>query len=165
MKNQSNIFSKSNFGFVMALLTSGCAANFPSDRSHVSSEQVFRESRTCAYQNDSRGEKVCISNQAGLAEETMATYLQAARSTVEGSDSLTQQIDDSQKAWIRYRKEQCDDDSLWAKVGGKPFSFRLSMECQLDLTRSRTHDIWAVYLSHNPKSPILSEPYPPKISN
>ena len=115
-------------------------------------------SGTCLFADDSKEEKLCISNEADRAEKMMAEYLQAAKEAIAGDDSLRQQLSDSQAAWLDYRKEQCDNELLWAKLGKRPFSFRSGMECQLDLTQSRTRDIWAVYLSRASATSILSEP-------
>lgn len=157
MISLTNYFPRVVVGVFVVLILTGCATPMPTGQLDTSSEAA-----ACAYQDDSKEEKVCISNQAGLAEKRMLTYLQAARRAVEGNESLMQQIDESQTAWVNYRKEQCDNDSLWARVGGKAFSFRQAMQCQLDLTLSRTHDIWAVYLSRNPNASIRQEPHFPK---
>jgi uncharacterized protein YecT (DUF1311 family) len=120
--------------------------------------KAFAAHAACPFQNDSKEEKLCISNQVDLAEKMMVTYLFAAKEAVENDDSLMQQISDSQAAWVTYRKEQCDNDLLWARLEKKPYSFRSAMQCQLDLTKSRSHDIWAAYLSRSSATPILPEP-------
>lgn len=120
--------------------------------------RAFAMPSTCPFAEDSKEEKLCISFEADQAERTMKVYLQAAKEAVATDASLVQQIINSQAAWLDYRKEQCDNEILWAKLGRKPLSFRSGMECQLDLTHNRTRDIWAVYLSRADPGPTLPEP-------
>lgn len=130
------------------LLVAGCAY------------KAQTEQTSCTFQDDSKEEKLCFSNQVDIAEKMMKSYLTAAKEKVAGDNSLVQQINDSQAAWVAYRKEQCDNDLLWGKLGLRPFSFRSAMQCQLDLTKSRTHDIWTVYLSRGLETTVLPEPPP-----
>ena len=121
--------------------------------------EAFAAPSSCPFADDSKEEKLCISAEADRAEKMMLAYLSAAKAALAGDDSLVQHLSDSQAAWLVYRKEQCDNEQLWARLRNKPFSFRLSMECQLHLTQGRTRDIWNVYLLRNSGTPILSEPH------
>ena len=60
--------------------------------------QAFAMPGTCPFADDSKEEKLCISNEADRTEKTMMAYLQAAQEAVSGDEALVQQISDSQAA-------------------------------------------------------------------
>lgn len=63
----------------------------------------------------------------------------------------------AQSAWSSYRTAQCGD--VYSHWGTGAFRYEAALQCNLELTRERTHDLWAGYFTHQDSAPpVLPEP-------
>ena len=85
---------------------------------------------------------VCWDGLARKADSTLQRYLVEAR-RVAAHKAL---VDSTQRAWVRYRDIQCR--AAGSEVEGGTLQPVTVVICFYDLTRARTHDIWAAYLSN-----------------
>lgn len=98
--------------------------------------------------------RACADNAVHAADAKLESYMQAAQSRAgETGKSLAA----AQAAWSGYRTAHCGDVYLFWGSGQQ--RYRASLQCNLELTRERTHDIWAAYLTHSDSAPaVLPEP-------
>jgi len=89
----------------------------------------------------------CWDKLARNADSTLQQYLAEARRRT----AHKQLVDSTQRAWVRYRDLQCR--AAGTAFEGGTLEPVAAVICFHDLTRARTHDIWAAYLS-NPDSPL-----------
>ena len=84
----------------------------------------------------------CWDHKARQADTTLQRYLAEAR-RVSLHRAL---VDSTQRAWVRYRDLNCRAAAAEYERGSlEPVT---AVICFYDLTRARTHDIWAAYLSN-----------------
>ncbi len=99
-----------------------------------------------------------MSAEAEKADLKLAKYLEAAKERIAKDKTNELSLDDAQKAWLNYRSLQCGDVYKYWIQG--TYRYRASLQCQIDLTHERTHDIWSAYLTYVDSTPaILPEPY------
>ena len=66
----------------------------------------------------------------------------------------------SQSAWLAYRDAECSALYAWWSDG--TIRGPKALQCQIDLTRDRTHHLWSAYLTFvDSTPPILPEPSSP----
>jgi len=82
----------------------------------------------------------CLGAELREAEGQMATYLAAARREV----AFVALLDSTQAAWLQYRSLECRAASdIWEGGTGQPV---VQLQCLVDLTRTRTSEVWHDYL-------------------
>jgi len=99
----------------------------------------------------------CMSAEIDKADRVLRQYLEAAKERLSRDKVKGLNLDATQAEWSRYRTMHCGDVYLYWVEG--TYRYRASAQCQIDLTRSRTHDIWAAYLTFVDSTPaLLPEP-------
>jgi uncharacterized protein YecT (DUF1311 family) len=101
---------------------------------------------------------VQCSNAAMDAQDAkLETYLKAAHSRTRALGREPMDFTAAQKAWVAYRIAQCADVYLFWGYGN--FRYDASLDCNLQMTRERMHDLWSSYLTFLDGAPlILPEP-------
>jgi uncharacterized protein YecT (DUF1311 family) len=100
---------------------------------------------------------LCFSKEIETADLKLDRYLEAARTRISSQPELTIRLSATQAAWMKYRQKHCGNVYDYWTTGLA--RYRKSAECQLELTRERTHDIWSAYLTHEDSAPpLLPEP-------
>ena len=98
----------------------------------------------------------CMEAAIANAEAKLSKYIEAAKVQANGL-SEPPKLDATQKLWLQYRQQQCGDAYLFWLAG--TYRYEASLQCQLELTRSRTHEIWSTFLVRFGNSPpVLPEP-------
>jgi uncharacterized protein YecT (DUF1311 family) len=111
----------------------------------------------------SRAEELqCLSADLDEADRILAEYLAVAKNRITRENSGKPQLDTAQAAWLKYRKAQCDDVYEFWQTGS--YRFLANLDCGIELTRSRTHDIWKMYLTNPDSTPPL-RPEPQKFGD
>ena len=111
----------------------------------------------CADPKDALADRTCMSAEVDIAEIKLANYLDAAKVRVASDESVRLSLDEAQKAWLAYRSMQCGD--VYKRWGTATYRYRASLQCVVDLTRQRTHDLWSAYLTYVDSTPaMLPEP-------
>ena len=99
----------------------------------------------------------CIEALIAKAEAQLAQYLAAAQAEAREMSSSPPQLEATQLLWLKYREQQCGDAYLFWVDG--TYRYEASLQCTLELTRSRTHEVWFTYLVRFGNSPpVLPEP-------
>jgi uncharacterized protein YecT (DUF1311 family) len=98
-------------------------------------------------------EAQCLSRELDKANKAMAEYLDTAKARISKQDSAGPQLDAAQEAWLRYRSAHCSDVYTYWQAG--TYRNRASLECEIELARSRTHEIWSAYLTYFGTTPPL----------
>lgn len=112
----------------------------------------------------------CASEDLGREQERMERYLQAAslRALERDADSSqftepTHQsawLDASQPAWEAYASIRCG--GVYDSWKSGTIRTIMSIDCMIDATRQRTHDIWRDHLTYMDSTPpVLPEPLRP----
>jgi len=111
----------------------------------------------CANASNTVDETKCMSAEIDKADRTLQEYLTEAKDRIARDKVVGLQLDAAQAEWSRYRTRHCGDVYLYWEQG--TYRYRASAQCQIDLARSRTHDIWAAYLTFVDSTPaLLPEP-------
>lgn len=99
----------------------------------------------------------CMSAEVDKANKTLREYLDAAKERIARDKITGPNLDATQAEWSRYRTMHCGDVyQYWAEG---TYRYRASAQCEIDLARARTHDIWAAYLTFVDSTPaLLPEP-------
>jgi uncharacterized protein YecT (DUF1311 family) len=101
---------------------------------------------------------ICGSRDVEKARAEMQRYFEAAkvRMRSEGPLALTA-LEGAQSAWTSYQEKHCA--AIYARWQGGTIRGPASVQCSLDLTRQRTHELWANYLTYPDSTPpVLPEP-------
>ncbi len=101
---------------------------------------------------------ICGSREAERARAEMQRYFDAAKVRIqrEGSKALTA-LEEAQSAWRSYQEKHCA--AIYVRWQGGTIRGPASVQCSVDLTRQRTHQLWADYLTYPDSTPpILPEP-------
>jgi len=93
------------------------------------------------------------------AEKVLQTYVNKSVERWSTEKDFDSHMKSSQETWLKYREAQCGAVyNLW--ITGTIRGL-MSLQCKLDLTKKRTHDIWVAYLTYMDSTPaILPNPYP-----
>jgi uncharacterized protein YecT (DUF1311 family) len=114
----------------------------------------------CSNAQNTVEEAKCMAAEVDKADKTLQEYLEAAKDRISSDKSIGLQLDAAQDAWSRYRTMHCGDVYRYWAQG--TYRYRASAQCQIDLAHSRTHDIWAAYLTFVDSTPaVLPEPEVP----
>jgi uncharacterized protein YecT (DUF1311 family) len=100
----------------------------------------------------------CGSREADRARAEMQRYLEAAKVRMQKEDSqAVAALEAAQSAWTSYQEKHCA--AVYARWQGGTIRDPASVQCSIDLTRQRTHQLWADYLTYPDRTPpILPEP-------
>jgi uncharacterized protein len=140
------------------------AAAYQRQIAHLSS--VSDEPKVCGGASTPEV-NACEAEYSHRADRELARYVAAARRrlTDEAKDDPSREapkkalteFDASQKAWVAYRKTECDADYDWwseSTIRGAMYE-----TCWQTITKSRTEDIWSVWLGFMDSTPpILPKP-------
>jgi uncharacterized protein YecT (DUF1311 family) len=111
----------------------------------------------CLESENTIEERNCMSAEVDKVEQKLAKYIEAAKDHIAEDQAIVLSLDEAQKAWLNYRTMQCGDVYTYWLQG--TYRYRASLQCALDLTQERTHDIWSAYLTYADSTPaILAEP-------
>lgn len=99
----------------------------------------------------------CIDREVNQAESELEKYFSAAMTLVESEPAAQEALNQSQQAWLTYRRAHCDaiyQQWIDGSIRGAMFG-----GCMLKLTKIRTHVIWEDYLTYmDSETPVLPEP-------
>ncbi|RFP13004.1 DUF1311 domain-containing protein [Duganella sp. BJB488] len=111
----------------------------------------------CADSKDTIEERNCMSAEIDKVEQKLTRYVDAAKERISEDKEIVLSLDEEQKAWLGYRLVHCGDVYKYWFQG--TYRYRASLQCMLDLTQERTHDIWSAYLTYTDSNAgILPEP-------
>jgi uncharacterized protein YecT (DUF1311 family) len=112
----------------------------------------------CGNSANTVEETKCMSAQLDRSDRKLSDYIAAAKVKIgKAEDPVKPKLDDAQAAWLNYRTAHCGEVYSYWSAG--TYRYRASLQCMLDLTRERTHDIWAAYLTYQDSTPaVLPEP-------
>jgi uncharacterized protein YecT (DUF1311 family) len=111
----------------------------------------------CPAANSTPESHECIEAEISKAETTLSAYLAAAQAQANSLSSSPPNIEEEQKVWLQYRVRQCGDAYLYWLPGS--YRYEAALECALELTRSRTHEVWSTFLLRVGNAPpVLPEP-------
>jgi len=96
-------------------------------------------------------ETQCMSAELDKADKILAEYLSAAKDRLAKEDMGKPQLDAAQEVWLKYRSAQCGDVYTYWAAG--TYRYRAELECEIEATRSRTHEIWSAYMKNFGTSP------------
>lgn len=110
----------------------------------------------------------CIGRDLELEQERMNLYLDTAFAVLreeavgagEGPDeanALIAEIQAGQTLWQAYADKACA--AVYTRWQSGTIRVAMALDCQIELTRQRTHHLWSEYLSFEDSTPpILPEP-------
>ena len=107
----------------------------------------------CGNAKNTVEETQCLSAELEKTNTNLADYLAVAKERIARENSGKPQLDAAQAAWLQYRSAQCGDVYTYWQAG--TYRYRADLECGIELTRSRTHDIWKAYLTYFGTTPPL----------
>lgn len=99
----------------------------------------------------------CAAKEVEAAEILLEQYLKKAKEKFADDSAVFKSIENGQGAWLTYRKTHCDSvREVWS---GGTIRGVMTSGCKLQLTKERTHTIWADYLTYMDSTPpLLPEP-------
>jgi uncharacterized protein YecT (DUF1311 family) len=105
---------------------------------------------------------ICLSDVRKRAEKRREGYLAAALKRYQFEQELADLISTSDAAFIAYRGAECAAASKWWEQDeDKTIGVFALLNCEIELTDQRTHQIWQSYLlNSDDMPPILPEPKP-----
>lgn len=111
----------------------------------------------CLHAKNSVEETQCLNQELDKANRVLAEYLSAAQDEINKQNSGKPQIGAAQDVWLKYRYAQCGDVYTYQEAG--TYRYRAELECDIEVTRSRTHDIWSAYMrTFGTSLPLRPEP-------
>lgn len=101
--------------------------------------------------------QACLAKKIDKANSRLTEYLSTAQARIDKNFGSKPDLKAAQKAWIRYREIECGDVfDFWVQGTYRTIA---SAECELRLTRQRTHEVWQAYLTYQDSTPpLLPEP-------
>jgi uncharacterized protein YecT (DUF1311 family) len=99
----------------------------------------------------------CRGKQFDAANSKLTAYLTAARNQAKKFDLDPSAIDAEQVAWEAYRTKHCGNVyELWRQG---TIRYEMSAICMLEVTKTRTADVWRAYLTYADSTPpVLPDP-------
>jgi uncharacterized protein YecT (DUF1311 family) len=103
--------------------------------------------------------QACLQAKIDEANARLAKYLATAQARIDKDFGSRPDLKAAQAAWVRYRELECGDlYQFWAQG---TYRVLASAQCELRLTRQRTHEVWRAYLTYMDSTPpLLPEPRP-----
>jgi len=101
---------------------------------------------------------VCGSREVERAQAEMQRYFEAAKSRMQKEEpQAVAALENAQMAWTSYQGMHCG--AIYARWQGGTIRGPASVQCAIDLTRQRTHQLWADFLTYPDSTPpLLPEP-------
>jgi uncharacterized protein YecT (DUF1311 family) len=113
----------------------------------------------CLDSKNTVEETQCLNKELDRANKVLAEYLATAQAQINKQNSGKPQIAATQETWLKYRQAQCGDVYTYEEAG--TYRYRADLECEIEATRSRTHEIWSAYMrTFGTSLPLLPEPGP-----
>lgn len=95
----------------------------------------------------------CLGKRLDEADARLNEYLAAAGKHIESTGGASLNLKTAQEAWVRYRDAQCNDVyKLWE---GGTARTAMGLQCRINLTQERTHDVWRAFLTFMDSTPPL----------
>ncbi len=111
----------------------------------------------CLDSKNTLEETQCLNKELDKANKVLAEYLATAQAQINKQNSGKPQIAATQEAWLKYRQAHCGDVYTYEEAG--TYRYRADLECEIEATRSRTHEIWSAYMrTFGTSLPLLPEP-------
>jgi uncharacterized protein YecT (DUF1311 family) len=107
----------------------------------------------CLHEKNTMDEARCLSGELDKSNKLLADYLDAAKQRVANENNGKPQLDAAQDAWLNYRSLQCGGVYAYWEAGS--YRYRADLECEIELTHARTHEIWSAYLRNFGSTPHL----------
>lgn len=99
----------------------------------------------------------CAATELESAQAMLDEYLQASFEHHADDPELVAAIKTAQKDWQSYMTSHCD--AIYTQWRDGTIRGVMSLSCKTQLTRQRTHEIWANFLTYMDQStPVLPEP-------
>ncbi len=99
----------------------------------------------------------CAAMELASVQATLDEYLQASFEHNANDPALVASIKAAQKDWEAYLASHCD--AVYTQWRDGSIRGVMTLSCKTQLTKQRTHQIWANFLSHmDSTSPVLPEP-------
>ncbi|MCG9633363.1 lysozyme inhibitor LprI family protein [Vibrio sp. Isolate30] len=99
----------------------------------------------------------CAAIELQTAEQKLETYLQASFEHNAEDPILVDAIKRSQVDWSTYMTAHCD--AIYTQWRGGSIRGVMALSCKTELTKDRTHQIWANFLTYMDSTPpVLPEP-------
>jgi uncharacterized protein YecT (DUF1311 family) len=111
----------------------------------------------CSAPKSTYDYKVCGGRQLEAARQELTHYLEASRLKILDDAQTLAALDESQKTWEAYEKAQCN--ALYTKWRQGSVAGVMEVECQVTMTKARTHELWKSWLTYADRTPPdLPEP-------
>ncbi len=115
------------------------------------------ETVDCSDAITTREMNKCMSNELNLAKAELDKYLKATYKHQASDPELIASIKTAQKDWQVYLSSHCD--SIYTQWRDGTIRGTMSIACRTQLTKQRTHDLWASFLTYMDSTPpVLPEP-------
>jgi len=99
----------------------------------------------------------CAAIELQTAEQQLETYLQASFEHNAEDPILVEAIKRSQADWSTYMTAHCD--AIYTQWRDGSIRGVMALSCKTELTKDRTHQIWANFLTYMDSTPpVLPEP-------
>ena len=99
----------------------------------------------------------CAAIELQAAEEQLKTYLQTAFEHNAEDPILVEAIKRAQTDWSTYMNSHCD--AVYTQWRDGSIRGVMALSCKTELTKERTHQIWANFLTYMDSTPpVLPEP-------
>ena len=100
---------------------------------------------------------ICGDREAARVKQEMNQYLEASRRRLQQDAEALAALNESQKAWEAYMGSQCN--AIYTRWRDGTIRGPKGAACVVALTRMRTHELWAEWLTSMDSSPpALPEP-------
>jgi uncharacterized protein YecT (DUF1311 family) len=99
----------------------------------------------------------CATNELKVAKAELAHYLQASLEHNSNDPALLKSIKKAQQDWQIYATSHCD--SIYTQWREGTIRGAMTINCQTQLNKHRTHELWANFLTYMDSTPpVLPEP-------
>jgi len=98
-----------------------------------------KQGHDCAQAKNQYDDTMCTAEVAQAADKNLATFYDNLKAIL-GDDK---NLEDSQKAWLEYRKQACD--AIYEFYKGGTIRNSAQARCEIRLTRERMGDLDALY--------------------
>lgn len=111
----------------------------------------------CLNAKNTVEETKCLNQEFDKANSVLAEYLSTVQAQINKQNAGKPQLAAAQAAWLKYREAQCGDVYAYEERGS--YRYRAELECEIEATRSRTHEIWSGYMrTFGTSLPLRPEP-------
>ncbi len=110
----------------------------------------------CQHASNTLEISQCKEQQTMLSNKQLKHYLAKAKETYRSDTRVSKAIIESQKVWKTYKKAQCD--AVYQMYAQGTIVSIMTADCDYEMVKQRTHDIWRNFLQTLSGDPILPEP-------